>query len=193
MKKITSIMVLLLMAATTLTLTSCNDDEEISNTLWGVWQGNMGMYYQSYNDYVYDASRTIIAFDKDPGSYSSGTGYWIDYYTSGSYSYYASTIEWTVYNGVITILSVEDGEYWYISDYSLSYNSFSGILYSDESDPMQFSLYKTSSPNWNDYDWGGWSYNDYYGYGYAKKPTRSADSTSVVPKRMIRGNMPAEK
>lgn len=185
MKKITSLMALLLMAITTLTFTSCDDDEEISNTLWGVWKGNMGVYYD-YGGYEYDASYTVLAFDKDPGRYASGTGYWIDYYSSGRYSYYATNIDWSVNNGVITIYSIEDDTYWYISEYSLSYDVFSGILYSDYSEPLQFSLYKTSAPNWSDYDYNGWYGYGSYGYGYAGQKSRSADTTEVVPQRKIR-------
>lgn len=188
MKKITSLMTMLLLAVTTLTLTSCNDDEEISNTLWGVWKGNMGMYYD-YDGYEYDASYTVLAFDKDPYTYAQGTGYWIDYYNSGYYSYYASNIRWSVDNGVITIYSIEDDEYWYISEYSLNYDRFSGILRGEYSNPMSFTLYKTSAPNWNNYYWDGWYESDYYGYYNAKQPSRSADTTIVKPVRKIRGNI----
>lgn len=187
MKKITSLMAMLLMAMATLTFTSCDDDEEISNTLWGVWKGNMGVYYD-YGDYEYDASYSVIAFDKDPSYYASGTGYWIDYYTTGRYDYYASHIQWTVRNGIISIYSEEDGDTWYISDYRLTYDTFSGILDNGYSEPMSFSLYKTSAPNWNDYYWDGWYSSGYYGYSNTKQQSRSAVEAEAKPVRHIRGN-----
>jgi len=188
MKRITPIMATLLMVVATLTFTSCNDDEAISNTLWGVWEGDMGMFYD-YGGYEYDASYTVLAFDKDPYTYSSGTGYWIDYYSSGRYSYYATDIEWTVSNGVINIYSVQDRDYWYISQYSLDYDRFTGILRSSSSEPMSFSLSKTSAPNWDDYYWNGWYGSGYYDSFYTKQNSRSAEATETQPVRKIRGNI----
>jgi len=184
MKKIASLTALLLMAITAFTFTSCNDDEEIADTLWGVWSGEMGIYYD-FDGRSYQTSNTVIAFDRDPGYYSSGSGYWIDYFTNAPYDYYATHIQWSVYNGIINIYSEEDGESWRIYDYNLSYNTFSGCLDNGYDQPMWFSLYKTSAPNWDSYYWG-----DYYGYdsygNYVKRPdTRSADSAKAVPKRRI--------
>lgn len=187
MKKITSIMAMLLMAISTFTLTGCNEDEEISNTLWGVWRGDMGMCYPD-GDYYYNASYTVLAFDKDPDYSSSGEGYWIDYYSNGRYSYYATNIRWCVKSGIITISSIEDDETWCIRDYDLKNGYFTGVIYSDYSEPMSFSLTKTSSPNWNDYYWDGWYSSGYYGYSNAKQQSRSAEATGSVPVRRIRSN-----
>lgn len=188
MKKITSIFAMLLMAVATLSLTSCNDDEDISNTLWGVWKGNLGMYYPD-GSVDYQAAYSVLSFDKDPGRYASGTGHWIDYYDDGPYSYYATNITWSVDNGRVTIHSLEDDEYWFITDYSLSNDVFRGILEGEKGFTLKFSLFKTATPNWNDYDWGGWYESGYYGAGYAKQNTRSADSKTILPKRQCRGNI----
>lgn len=144
----------------------------------------MGIYYD-YGGQSYSTSNTVIAFDRDPDYYSSGTGYWIDYYSSGPYEYYATHISWNVYNGVINIYSEDDGESWRIYDYSLSYNTFSGYIDNGYDEPMWFNLYKTSSPDWSNYNWGGWYDYDGYYSGYTKQKSRSTDSTTVVPKRRI--------
>ena len=53
MKKFTSYIAMMMIALTSLTFTSCNDDEDIANTLWGAWEGEMyvttywGDYYGS--------------------------------------------------------------------------------------------------------------------------------------------------
>ena len=61
MKKFTSYIAMMMIALTSLTFTSCNDDEDIANTLWGVWKGEM--YVTTYwGDYYYDASYSEIAF-----------------------------------------------------------------------------------------------------------------------------------
>ena len=80
--------ILLAMAMTTITLVSCDEDEEIATTLWGVWEGKTGIVYD-YGDRWYESARTIIAFDKDPDYYAYGTGYWIDYFSHAPYDYYA--------------------------------------------------------------------------------------------------------
>lgn len=182
MKKITTLLTTLLLTVTTLTLTSCNGDEEISNTLWGVWEGHMESYY-TYGDYTYSVSRTILSFDKDPYYYASGTGYWIDYFSGASFDYYATHIEWTVSNGNIRIHSLEDDEYWYIYEYGLGYNYFTGYIDGESGNSMSFSLYKTSAPNLYDYNWGWSSYYDDYGYYNAKQLSRSANTSVERPVR----------
>ena len=39
MKKITSLMAVIAMAVMSFTLVSCDDDDYIADTLWGVWEG----------------------------------------------------------------------------------------------------------------------------------------------------------
>ena len=111
-----------MMAFVSLTLTSCDDDVEIARTLEGTWEGDM--YTSAYwNGRYYDASYSQVCFLRDPYTYSSGTGYWVDYYDNaywGSYNYVTSHIEFTVRNRVINIYFVEDHETVSIYDYSLS-------------------------------------------------------------------------
>lgn len=174
-----------LIALMSFSLTSCDDDEAIADTLWGVWEGDMYAYYD-YNGYTYSASYSVLAFDRDPYSYASGSGYWVDYYSNAPWDYFATRISWTVVNGEIRIYSIEEGKYYYISDYSLSNGSFHGYI--DDgygSAPIEFHLYKTASPDWNDYDWDGWgSYNSYY-YSPAKKSQSKESSTPEKPVRHI--------
>lgn len=79
MKKLMSIISMLLLALTATTLVSCDDDSDIAATLEGTWQGDMEVstYYNGQN---YQAVSSEICFVQDPYTYSSGTGYWIDYY-----------------------------------------------------------------------------------------------------------------
>ena len=163
MKKFTSYIAMMMIALTSLTFTSCNDDEDIANTLWGVWKGEM--YVTTYwGDYYYDASYSEIAFDKDPYQYASGTGYWIDYYSNAPWDYHANHIRWTISNGVIRIRYVEDGGYVDIYDYRLDYNYFTGSIQNDYGEELNFRLRKVESPDywdWDDYEWGwsGWRSN----------------------------------
>ena len=164
MKTYTKTLMMALMAMLAFSVTSCDDDDEIAYTLEGTWEGNM---YASaeYDGRVYDASRTEVCFVGDPYRYSSGTGYWVDYYRDyywGDYNYLASHIEWEVRNRTIYIYFVEDHQTVEIYDYSLSDNYFTGYIYFGNA-RHRFSLRHVSSPNWNDYYYSG--YRD-YGYGY---------------------------
>ena len=79
MKKLMSIISMLLLALTATTLVSCDDDSDIATTLEGTWQGKMELITE-YQGQSYQVISSEICFVQDPYSYSSGTGYWIDYY-----------------------------------------------------------------------------------------------------------------
>lgn len=181
MKK--NIYTMLMMAMMAMVFTSCENDEHIAYTLEGTWKGNM--YISSYYDgMVYDATTTEITFLRDPGTYSSGLGYWVDYYSNAPWDYVANHIEWTVSYGTIKIYFVEEDISMEIWDYSLDMDYFEGSLRDGDS-MVDFSLYHTSSPNWNNYRWGydSW-YDDYY---YSRTRSAGTDSTTVVekPKRFL--------
>lgn len=155
MKKIARFYTFLLVALVSFTFVSCDEDDEIAYTLEGTWRGNMYMSH-GYGDYEYSSTYSEICFLRDPYAYSSGNGYWVDYYSRAPWDYIANHIEWTVSNGVIKVYFVEERAYVDIYDYSLSDNYFTGTLY-DKGYPVDFSLTHVSSPNWNDYEWG-WDY-----------------------------------
>lgn len=189
MKKFTSITAILMMAMMALTFTGCTEDDDIADTLWGVWEGDMHVFTE-WNGEYYSAHDSQIAFDRDPYEYASGTGYWIDYYSGAPWDYFASHIYWSVDNGVIKIYSREDDTYFYIYDYTLSDNYFRGTIESEWGDPMDFRLTKTFAPDWNDFEWG---WDPWYDYGY-NEPwySRSTASTpgNAKPTRHI-GTKPA--
>ena len=83
MKKFTSIFATIMMAVMSLTFVSCDEDEYIADTLWGVWEGDMYVTSQ-WNGQTYYSSYSVLAFDKNPNQYASGTGYWVDYYSNAS-------------------------------------------------------------------------------------------------------------
>ena len=172
---------MVLLAVLSMSFVSCewNDDDEIAYTLEGTWKGNM--YVSSeWDGRTYDATYSEICFLRDPYRYSSGTGYWVDYYSNTGWgrNYVANHIEWTVNYRTITVYFVEEG-----------------TIYDGES-RVDFRLTHTSSPNWNNYyyGWDDYYYDDYY---YAKKNVIDFDSMeaagSGVPevkaehKRFVRG------
>lgn len=185
MKKIHSLATILMLALSSLALTSCDNDDAIADTLWGVWKGNMYVTGE-YDGRVYYSSYSTIGFDKDPYDYASGSGYWIDEFSNAPWDYYATHIEWQVNNSDIIIHSLEDDTYFTIHNYSLSGNYFSGEIWSEDGSRQAFRLVKTSSPDWNDYDWG-WDWND--GYGYYSPARQSEDVTTgrrAAPSKPVR-------
>lgn len=164
MKRFTTLWAMALMAVLTLTFTACDDDAYIADTLAGTWKGNMYVS-SSYSGRTYDATYSEVYFDADPYTYSSGSGYWIDYYAGDApWQYLANHITWTVRNRVIYVYFVEDNYTVQITDYRLSDGHFVGRIY-DDGKYVDFSLVHTSSPNWGSYTYGYY----YDGYGYAKR------------------------
>lgn len=149
---------MLLMAATVLSLTSCQDDDvDQAYDMNGIWQGTIvGEYYTDRYGHIERENRwdTEIQFVQD-GNFSRG-GYGVEV----DYSYYSnrayrSKFVWEVRNGRI-LLEYDDGYSVVIRDYEL-YTVGSGMRfrgYFDDyytGEPMaSFSLVKVS-------DWTDWS------------------------------------
>lgn len=187
MKKLMSIFSMLLLALTATTLVSCDDDSDIAATLEGTWQGKMELETK-YQDQYYQVISSEICFLQDPYSYSSGTGYWIDYYQNSPWrnNQVANHIKWTVSNGVINVYFEEEGTSLEIRNYSLYDGFFKGTIYYRDQ-VVNFRLRQVSSPNWNSYtDWGYDYDDDYYYDGYAKKNvagTRAQEDSTEKPVR----------
>lgn len=167
--------------AATILFASCTWDNDIAYTLEGTWEGNM---YQEYywEGTTYEPSYTEVCFLRDPYTYSSGDGYWIDYFDSWvpwKNTYYANHIVWTVYDGYINILLVEDDIEFQITDYRLSNNVFRGELIGSDGSFGRFSLRHVSSPNWNNYYWG-----DNYYYTKSGEETIEAGTETAHPIRI---------
>ena len=183
MKKIFTMLTMAMMA---LAFTSC-EDEYIADTLEGTWTGNM--YISSeWDGRYYDATSTEVTFLRDPFTFTSGSGYWVDYYSNAPWDYVANHIDWNVSNGIIRIYFREEGTRIEIRDYRLNNHRFVGTIY-DNGNFVDFELYNVSRPNsyWDDYRWGYDSWYDYYSY-WARTRSGDADSTKVIekPKRVVR-------
>lgn len=137
-----------------LSLTSCDVDDYVAYSLEGTWEGSTEMA-AVYGGNTYESTYSYINFDRDPCQYSSGSGYWVDFYQSDApWEYIANHISWTVSNGVICIHFYEDNYDIWIGSYRLTDGRFEGRFYTSDGEPWDFSLVHTSSPNWNDYTYG---------------------------------------
>lgn len=194
MKKFTSLLTMAFIALMSFTLTSCDDDADIADTLDGTWKGYMDIGLRWENQY-YASTVSQITFDADGYYTTHGTGYWIDYYTddrgrTAPWDYVANHIEWSVDNSVIRVHFIEENSYVTICDYSLNDDYFYGTLVSGNSS-ADFRMVKTSSPRkWNYYWYGSdnW-YDSWYYDGYARKQnmsSRSVDAQADSVPEMIR-------
>ena len=178
----TLMMAIIAMAA--IGFSSC-EDAEIAYTLEGTWRGNMYIS-ASHDGRTYNSTYTVITFEGDPYSISSGYGEWVDYYSDAPWDYIANHIEWEVDNRVIYIYFREERTRMTISDYRLNDDRFIGTL-NDNGRLVDFELYHTSSPNWNNYRY----YDDDYWYDswYSRTRSGGASDSPVVekPVRFFRG------
>ncbi len=170
MKRLTTIFILMMTALLSFTFTSCDPDAEVAYYMDGTWKGDI--YVSSdYDGQVYRAAYSEVEFDS---GYNSGDGYWVDYYSNSPYDYIANHITWVVRNQNIYIHFREDNTDIVIYDYTINDSKFSGYIQTNDGTRAAFSLYHTSSLNWNSYRYGFDS--------YAK--TRS-NTTVAAPKRMF--------
>lgn len=156
-------------------LTSC-EDEYVSSTLEGTWEGKMYVEY-NHDGHNYDIYSTEITFFKDPYHYTSGDGRWIDHLNSNPWNrkYFIYDFVWRVEDGKIYMRFRSDGAEFRIRNYRINDSYFRGEIESTDGNWREFRLRHIASPNWDDYD-------DYYGYDYGYTyyyaPSRS-DSTSI--------------
>lgn len=148
--------------AGTMTLTSCDEDNNKAYKLNGEWYGDFGMNYTyTYGNrtYRFDCYDTKIKFSSDIMYSSHGTAVQVDYYADGPYEYLYYNIDWTINNGVIT-LRYHWANQWdtRIYNYALSTSHFTGYF---DNTNVPFDLRALYSYDWNIRN----SYYQEYGYG----------------------------
>ena len=167
MKKIFSLLSVVIIALCT--FTSCDEDVMVSHSLEGVWKGDMHTYYEN-SGHTKEYTYTEISFDRDiKGEYTSGTGYWTDYYHGGDYSRYR--IFWEVEKSHIYVTFRSSHTTIDIYDYKLNSNHFRGSFKDGTHTYTDFDLIKVK-----DYEYYG---DDDYYYDYAKRTRIPIDSLNV--------------
>ena len=157
-----------------------------SESLEGTWAGNMYIS-SSLDGRNYDATSTEVTFLRDPFTYTTGSGYWVDYYSGAPWNYVAFHIDWSVNNDVIRIYFREEGTRIEIRNYRLNNDNFVGTMY-DSGKLVDFELYNVYHPfsYWDDYRWGYDSWYNYY--SYLARTRTSIDETNKeknIPIRLI--------
>ena len=168
MKKFKSLLTVVMVALMSLSFSSCDEDSDIADTLYGTWMGYLLLGF-TYGNHYYDATTSEITFIPNGVYSNNGTGYWIDRYSNAPWDYVANHIEWTVNNGTIRVHFVEENTYATIYNYSLNEDYFYGTVESGNSS-ADFKMVKTSTPSrWNYYWYGDEWYDSWNGgYGWAK-------------------------
>lgn len=165
----TLLLALFALVTSTSLFTSC--DADIAATLEGTWEGEM-QFKSYYDGHYYYSNYTELEFNIKHGRTQSGYGVWVDYYSNAPWDYVANHTIWEVSGGVIYVHLVEDDYDIEIRDYNLDDDHFSGTVFY-EGEKRRFRLRHTYSPNWNDYNFGGY----YYGQ---RRSAEAADSTSAA-------------
>ena len=181
MKKLYTLLLMAIIATTTGTMTSCDEDTRIAATLEGTWAGTMYVY-TNYHDTRYYATSTEITFNIDPFRFTKGSGYWVDYYSGAPWDYVANHIDWRVNNRDIEVYFREDKTTMVICDYRLNDNYFSGYI-NDNGTDVEFRLRHIDSPNWDRFDrWGYSGWNSYW----SRETRGNSDSIDVeIPVRHV--------
>lgn len=155
MKKILSLLSVVIIALCT--FTSCDEDMMLSYDLEGVWRGDMRTYYE-HTGHTKEYTYTEISFDRDiENDYTSGSGYWTDYYGGGDFS--RMRIYWEVKNKHIFITFRTSHKTIEIYDYKLNSNHFRGSFKDGVNTYTNFDLIKDRS------------YEDYGDSDYIKSVT----------------------
>lgn len=186
MKKLKFILAMALAAVMSLSFTSCDKDAITAGYLDGTWEGTLVSSVDYYGT-TYYANSVDVCFD---AGWTSGTGHWIDYYSSAPWRYVYNRIDWNVRDGVIYITFRDTKETARIRNYTLNDTRFAGEIEFGGSDTWKtFSLVKTSFNSWSNYyyygsdSWSNYWRGNYGGFSWSKTqnpgismPSRSADA-----------------
>lgn len=175
MKKYKFVLNFAFVAMCVFSLTSCekDDDEAISSTLSGCWQGVLSTTY--YDELGLTGEDYITVFYFNQTSYTGGTGYELDYdlyspQSSSALGYF----RWEVYGTTIHLL-YNDGTDAYIYNYSLNQNYFSGVLDDGTERNINFRMKYLSN----------FDVNNFYGYNSAKYLSRSVGEAPMIKGKSI--------
>jgi hypothetical protein len=173
MKRLTTLLTMVLAAIVTLTFTSCEQDDDfaISSNLEGIWQGSLGQYYDSFYGSDYGYLETEFRFANYSDNSTSGEGVQIDYDPDAWSQYKEYPFRWNVAYGNI-YLHYEDGTEMVLRDYSMSGSRLRGTLELQSGEfAMDLDLVHT--------DYWPW------GSSYAKS-TRAAKDSVTIPNRTFK-------
>lgn len=153
MKKIYNYLFVGIVAMLSMTLSSCNDDNNIADTLNGIWEGEVSQSWSwRWDDYtVYQYVE--MEFITDPYRYAKGYGYEYDYYRNSRY-YEKCRFYFEVRNGRI-YLDYDDGARVCISNYRLTNYRFEGTFrdYRTGDYLADFSFVKIASYRYDRYNY----------------------------------------
>lgn len=174
MKKFKFIFGLVFIVLGAFSLVSCEDDDEaISSTLSGYWQGVLSTTYYDELGLAGDDYITVFYFNQT--SYTRGTGYELDYDIYAPQSGRAlGYFHWEV-SGTTIHLLYNDGTDAYIYNYNLNQNYFSGELDDGTGRYISFRMKYLSS----------FDMNDYYDYSSAKAFSRGMNSAHMIKGKVI--------
>jgi hypothetical protein len=170
-------MMVSMMAMTT--LTSCEDDDQYEANLLtkGDWQGYLGEFYSDRWGLTGNTYETVIRFNGRGEGSTSGRGYEVDYDTRSPFRDYAyCEFRWSIVEGEIMI--IYDDAAWnpvYIYDYHLSAKRFYGYMDDGTRRSIKFDFDNVNFDEWVHYENGDY-WDDTYNEGPRRSRTANADN-----------------
>ncbi|MCR5312947.1 MAG: hypothetical protein K6E54_04755 [Bacteroidaceae bacterium] len=159
MKKISTLLSILLFSIVGLVMTSCEDEEVNGVTISGRWEGDMKMEMKATSPQLEQeatlvAKYTKIYFQSSENAFAeSGLGKQIDYYDYGPYKQYYREFHWSINKSVntntVTITYDDNGEKIYLYNPGISKTNLSFYLNSSDEAENALCYFKADT----NFDW----------------------------------------
>ena len=147
------------------TLTACEEEEEVAQTMNGVWETTDVMFTRSYRGQTLTPTRTIIRFDQENSASLVGYGVAVEYFNNKDIPVVYHTIKWQVWHRKDASVGVEwyyqeTGDKFKTTDFKLDDKEFSGIcsLNNADDDKKRITFHRGTMPDVSNVE--HWGYNE---------------------------------
>lgn len=145
------------------TFTSCEKEEEVSNTISGVWETTDVLFPRTFRGQANNPVRTVLRFDQEKDKQTYGTGVAVEYFDNELLPVAYHHFDWDTWTRQkgdvgIELKFSETGDKFSTMNYTLKDNEFYGKCYLNKQEDVPFSFKRTSAPDVNNVR--VWGYNE---------------------------------
>ena len=146
-------------------LTSCEEEEEVAQTINGVWETTDVMFTRTYKGQTLTPTKTVLRFDQETSTSTIGYGVAVEYFNHQDIPVVYHHIKWEVWHRKDGSVGVE----WYYqetndkfktTDYKLNDKEFSGMcsLNNADNDKKRITFHRGTMPDVTQVE--HWGYNE---------------------------------
>ena len=146
-------------------LTSCEEEEEVAQTMNGVWETTDVMFTRTYKGQTLTPTKTVLRFDQETSTSTIGYGVAVEYFNHQDIPVVYHHIKWEVWHRKDGSVGVE----WYYeetrdkfktTDYKLNDKEFSGMcsLNNADNDKKRITFHRGTMPDVTQVE--HWGYNE---------------------------------